>query len=276
MRLLVGLGIVLLLWAGVCAWYYVRQESLIFFPSRLPAEHEFTFSRPFEVHRIDVAPDVSLSALLFHSAYPSESTGRQAVLYLHGNAGDLQSWGSHADLYLDHGYDFLVIDYRGYGLSGGRVSSEAELHADIQAVWDWMAGRYEPGSIVVVGYSLGSAVGARVACANQARHLVLIAPFVSGRDMGRRVAPWLPPALIRYPFRTDQVLESCDVPVTLFHGTNDGTIPPISSTLLLGLLGDRGRLHVLPGIGHSDVAESEVFRHAIGILLTRLLNPEAQ
>jgi len=270
-RLVVGLGIAVVLWVGACAWYYVRQESLIFFPSKLPAAHQFEFSRSFESHSIDVAPDISLSALLFRSELPEQSS-RRVILYLHGNAGDLQSWGSHAELYLDQGYDFFVIDYRGYGLSGGRVSSEAELHADIQSVWNWLEARYDPDSIVVVGYSLGSAVGARVACANQARHLVLIAPFFSGRDIGRRVAPWLPSALIRYPFRTDQVLENCDVPVTLFHGADDRTIPSGASTRLLDLLGERGELVLLPGVGHSDVSGNGDFQRR----MTRLLNPEAR
>jgi pimeloyl-ACP methyl ester carboxylesterase len=268
MRLLLGFGIVVFLWAGVCAWYYLRQESLVFFPSELPAEHQFSFGQPFEAHQVEVASGVHLSALLF----PSDSTpisSRRAVLYLHGNAGDLQSWGSHADLYTDAGYDFFVIDYRGYGLSGGQISSEEQLHADVQAAWDWLAARYNSDSIVVIGYSLGSAVGARVACANNASQLVLIAPFFSGRDIARRVAPWLPSALVRYEFRTDLVLQNCELPVTLFHGEDDRTIPPEASSRLLGLLGDRGQLHVLRGIGHSDVSESPEFRREVHRALAR-------
>lgn len=268
MRLLLGLGIVVLLWAGVCAWYYLRQESLIFFPSELPVEHRFSFSQPFETHEVEVASDVHLSALLFRSD-SSSAPGRRVVLYLHGNAGDLQSWGSHADLYTDAGYDFFVIDYRGYGLSGGRISSEEQLHADVQAVWDWLAARYDSDAIVVIGYSLGSAVGARVACANKARKLVLIAPFFSGLDIARRVAPWLPSALVRYEFRTDLVLQNCELPVTLFHGEGDRTIPPEASMRLFELLGDRGSLHVLSGVGHSDVAESQVFRREVHRALGR-------
>ena len=266
MRLAAWLAAILLLWAGVCAWYYLRQESMAFFPSKLPATHEFEFDRDFEAHRIEVAPGVSLSALLFRSQSP-EPDRRRAVLYLHGNAGDLQSWGTHADLYLDQGYDFLVIDYRGYGLSDGSITSEAELHADVQAAWDWLAAGYAPESITVVGYSLGSTLGARVACANGAARLVLIAPFYSGKDIARRVAPWLPSGLVRYAFRTDEVLAGCDLPVTLFHGTEDRTIPPEASERLLGLLGERGRLHLLPGVGHSDVAESREFRRLMGQVL---------
>lgn len=268
MRLAAWLGAILLLWAGVCAWYYLRQESMVFFPSKLPASHEFEFDRAFEAHRIEVAPGISLSALLFRSVSRTPDP-RPAVLYLHGNAGDLQSWGTHAGLYLDQGYDFFVIDYRGYGLSDGSVGSEAELHADVQAVWDWLAASYAPQSITVVGYSLGSTLGARVACANGARQLVLIAPFYSGKDIARRVAPWLPSALVRYAFRTDKVLAACDLPVTLFHGNDDRTIPPEASERLLELTGDRGSLHLLPGTGHSDVAENAEFQRR----MKQLLNP---
>ena len=268
MRPLAVLGVVVLAWGAVCAWYYSRQESLIFHPSVLPADHRFSFDRPFEEYTIEVESGVGLNALLFRSTESGEvSAGRRAVLYLHGNAGDLQSWGYHADLYLDAGYDFLGLDYRGYGKSDGRVRSEAQLHSDIQKVWDWLNIRYDADSIVVVGYSLGSALGARVACSNGAGQLVLLAPFYSGRDIGRRVAPWLPAALNRYQLRTDLLLEECELPIMLVHGELDATIPPKASRRLFALLGDRGRLVLLPGAGHQDIAEDPEFQSAMRELL---------
>ena len=276
MRLLAVLGVLVLVWGAMCAWYYFRQESVIFHPSVLPTEHRFAFNRPFEEHDIEVAPGVTLNALLFRADRGSEPSGhaadepsseRSAVLYLHGNAGDLQSWGYHADLYVDAGHDFLVVDYRGYGKSDGRISGEAELHADVQKVWDWLAARVDSNRITVVGYSLGSALGARVACVNGARQLVLLASFYSGRDIGRRIAPWLPANLIRYPMRTDLLLRDCDVPVTLVHGERDSTIPPEASVRLFELLGSRGRLVLLPGADHQNIPEDPDFRLAmLGLL----------
>jgi len=264
MRPLVVLGILVLAWGAVCAWYYSRQESAIFYPSVLSAGYNFVFDRPFVEHRIEVEPGVELSALLFPTDREAEESGdRRVVLYLHGNAGDLQSWGNHADLYVDAGYDFLVIDYRGYGKSDGRIRSEAQLHSDIQKVWDWLTERYGASSIVVIGYSLGSALGARVACTNGARQLVLLAPFFSGRNIGRRIAPWLPSALNRYQLRTDLLLQECELPVMLVHGELDTTIPLRASRRLLALLGDHGRLLVLPRSGHQGIAEDPEFRHAM-------------
>lgn len=268
MRPLAVLGILVLAWGAICAWYYSRQETMIFHPSVLPKGHNFVFDRPFTEHEIEVEPGVTLTALLFPAdTVAEEPEDRSAVLYLHGNAGDLQSWGYHADLYAEAGYDFLVLDYRGYGKSDGRISSEAQLHADVQKAWDWLAARYDPGSIVVVGYSLGSALGARVACANGAGKLVLLAPFFSGRDIGRRVAPWLPAALNRYQLRTDLLLQDCDLPVMLVHGERDTTIRPRASRRLLALLGDRGRLVLLPAAEHQSIAEDPLFRVAMRALL---------
>jgi len=266
--MLAVIGALVVVWAAISAWYYFRQESLIFQPTVLPAGHRFAFNRPFEEHDIEVEEGVTLNALLFRANQAQESPiGPGVILYLHGNAGDLQSWGYHADLYVDAGYDFLVVDYRGYGKSGGRYSSEEQLHQDVQRVWEWLAWQYDHRSIVVIGYSLGSALGARVACENGAKQLVLLAPFFSGRDIGRRVAPWLLPALIRYPMRTDSVLTDCTLPVTLFHGERDVTIPPEASTRLLELLGDRGRLVLLPGAGHQDIAEQPEFQTMMRQLL---------
>jgi hypothetical protein len=279
MRVLSIVGAVLAAWALVCAWYYYRQEAVIFQPSRLPADHQFVFDRPFEEHRIEVEPGVELSALLFpatgagHAETADPEPGRHAVLYLHGNAGDLQSWGWHSDLYVEAGHDFAVIDYRGYGKSDGRVESEAQLHADIDRVWEWTTARYAPGDVTLIGYSLGAALAARLACASDPPpgRLVLLAPFYSARDMARRLVPYVPTRLLRYPLRTDRSLSECrgELPVTIFHGEGDRTVPLSQGRFLAELLGDRARLVPLAGAGHQDIADDPLFRREMRTLLDR-------
>ena len=276
-------------WALICAWYFLQQERVIFQPSRLAADHEFEFELAFEEHRIEVEPGVELSALLFPVA--SDSTppprddsarsdraragSRPVVLYLHGNAGDLQGWGWHADLYVEAGYDFVVVDYRGYGKSDGEIDSEEQAHADVREVWEWLTGRYAPGDVTLVGYSLGSALAARLACDLAAEggvavpaRLVLLSPFYSVRDLAKRTVPFVPIAILRYPFRTDLVLEDCPLSVTIFHGVNDGTVPFEQSERLAALLGDRARLVPLPAAGHQDIPEDPVFRREMRALLS--------
>jgi hypothetical protein len=276
-RIFTWIGAAVVAWGIVCAWYYYRQESVIFQPSRLPTGHDFQFDRPFEEHRIEVEPGVELSALLFPATGSERAeaadhpAGRRVVLYLHGNAGHLQDWGWHADLYVEAGYDFLVIDYRGYGKSGGRVESEPQLHADIDRVWEWTTARYAPGDVTLVGYSLGAALAARLACEAEPPpgRLVLLAPFYSVRDMARRLVPYVPIGLLRYPLTTDRALSECrhELPITIFHGEGDRTVPFSQGRRLAELLGDQARLVPLPGAGHQDIAADPLFRREMEALL---------
>lgn len=267
MRLLLFPAAILAVWVLICAWYYFQQESVIFHPSSLPAAHEFEFERPFEEHRIEVAPGVELSALLFPAEAESE---RRAVLYLHGNAGDLQAWGWHAGLYVNAGHDFLVVDYRGYGKSDGSIDGEEQLHADVEKVWSWLTERYEPGQITVVGYSLGAPLASRIACRADSppEHLVLMAPFVSAEDLAKRMVPFVPAFLLRYPLRTNRYLEDCDLSVTIFHGEDDRTIPITQGRRLAELLGERARLVTLPGATHNDIVAHPTFQREMTTLLS--------
>jgi len=270
---------VLVIWTLICAAVYVGQERLIFHPASLPAGHTYDFDRPFEALRIEVEPGVELAALRFPAtgaaagadAARSPAAGRRAVLYLHGNAGHLQDWGWHAGLYVEAGYDFVVVDYRGYGTSDGRIESEPQLHSDVERVWMWMTERYAPGDVTLVGYSLGSALAARLACTREQLpgRLVLLAPFYSARDLARRAMPFVPMFLLRYPLRTDLVLRDCRLPVTIFHGRADRTVPFDQGRRLADLLGERARLVELPEAEHSNIAADPVFRRDMTELLAR-------
>ncbi|HSM07824.1 MAG TPA: alpha/beta fold hydrolase [Gemmatimonadota bacterium] len=283
MRILAWIGAAVVAWGIVCVWYYFRQESIIFQPSRLATSHEFRFDRPFEEHWIEVEPGVELNALLFpasasRATQRPESTdvspaGNPVVLYLHGNAGHLQDWGWHADLYVEARHDFLVIDYRGYGKSGGRIESEAQLHADIDRVWKWTTARYDPADVTLVGYSLGAALAARLACESEPppARLVLLASFYSARDLARRLVPYVPIGLLRYPLRTDLALSECrhDLPIAIFHGEGDRTVPFSQGRRLAELLGSRARLIPLPDATHQDIAADPLFRREMARLLNR-------
>ncbi|MFW6089642.1 MAG: alpha/beta hydrolase [Gemmatimonadota bacterium] len=282
MRILTWIGAAVVAWGIVCAWYYFRQESVIFQPSRLAAGHDFRFDRPFEEHWIEVEAGVELNALLFRATgaprfdssdgSPGPRGDHPVVLYLHGNAGHLQDWGWHADLYVEAGHDFLVVDYRGYGKSRGSVESETQLHADVDRVWKWTAERYDPGEVTLVGYSLGAALAARLACDAEPApaRLVLLAPFYSARDLARRLVPYVPIGLLRYPLRTDLALTECppELPIAIFHGEGDRTVPFSQGRRLAELLGSRARLIPLPRAAHQDIADDPLFRREMARLLS--------
>ena len=82
------------------------------------------------------------------------------VLHLHGNGGNL-AYHLGATAWLpEQGYQVLMLDYRGYGLSQGEPGLPA-VYQDIDAAFDWL--QHEPQTrglpLIVLGQSLGGAMG---------------------------------------------------------------------------------------------------------------------
>ncbi|HEY6854289.1 MAG TPA: alpha/beta hydrolase, partial [Gemmatimonadales bacterium] len=80
----------------------------------------------------------------------------------------------------------LVLDYPGYGGSGGRAT-EAGLYATAEAAYRTLAARpdVDAARLYVYGRSIGSAAAVRLAGRHAAAGLILDSPFTSAWDMSR-------------------------------------------------------------------------------------------
>jgi uncharacterized protein len=231
------------------------QERLLFIPARLPADHRFSFGA--DVHeRIIEVPGARLSAL--HLRLPAP---RGVVFFLHGNAGNLQSWFDDLDFYRRANFDLFMIDYRGYGKSTGRIENEAQLHADVRAAWDAIAPEYAGRKRVLLGRSLGSALAARLALDVKPELTVLVSPYASMGALAAEYYPWVPAAALRYPLATDADVARLRTPLWLLHGDRD-TLIDVSHSEALAQRNAAARLHVVKGAGHNDLQEFDGY-HAV-------------
>jgi uncharacterized protein len=81
------------------------------------------------------------------------------VLHLHGNGGNL-AWHLGGAYWLPaQGYQVLMLDYRGYGLSEGKPSLPA-VYQDIDAAFAWLeqAPEVQGKPLILLGQSLGGAL----------------------------------------------------------------------------------------------------------------------
>lgn len=264
MRLLLTTGAVVVgLYAALLALLWFAQERLIFLPTR--SDPALPIVQDSDVHErfVDV-PGARLSLLELRRPEP---TG--VVFFLHGNAGNLQSWFVDIDFYRRVNYDLVMLDYRGYGKSSGRIESEAQLHADVQAVWQQVAPRYRGRKVVVYGRSLGTGLAATLAAAIEPDLTVLVSPYESLLALAREHYPWVPSAMIRYPMRTDAVIGRIRSPVLLVHGEHDDLIPLHHSRALL-THAPRARLAVVDGAGHNDLQAFQLYRQVVADALAAL------
>ena len=157
------------------------------------------------------------------------------MFFIHGNAGNLETWTTGLDFYRRVGFDLFIFDFRGYGKSTGRMTSEADLHADVRAAYDAIAGEYAGLPIVVYGRSLGSGLAVELARHVRAELVVLVTPYSSMVSIARHVYPWAPSLLLKYPLRTDTIIGQVKAPLMLLHGTRDLLIPIEESLALMAL-----------------------------------------
>jgi alpha-beta hydrolase superfamily lysophospholipase len=260
------LGSVLLLtvaYAAAMLWVYLRQESLLFHPEPLAADHVFDLGADVHEERIAV-PGATLSAL--HLRLPAP---RGVVFFLHGNGGNLASWFVNADFYRQANYDLFMIDYRGYGKSSGRIASEAELRADVRAAWDQVAPRYRGLRRVIYGRSLGSGLAAGLAAQVAPELTMLVSPYSSMQALAKEHFPFVPAALLRYPLRTGDDAARLHGPLLLVHGERDTLVAPHHSADILALA-PLAKLLRIPEAGHADLQDFELYRQALREALTAL------
>jgi uncharacterized protein len=191
------------------------EKSLIFFPERGGVG-----ASPGGDVWLRSAGDVSI-----HGWHITQPDATQTLLYLHGNAGNLESrrgiFAQLAALKLD----ILAIDYRGYGKSGGEPS-EAGLYADALAAHAWLIERTPADRIFVYGESIGGGPACELAAKRPVGGLILQSSFTSIADMAALSFPWLPVRwLVRTKFDTLAKLPGVTAPTLIIHSRRDEIIP---------------------------------------------------
>lgn len=255
LKIIVGLYVVL------CGYLYFYQESMLFFPQKLDANYSFNFKEKYQELFFSTSDGKKLNGLLFKS----ENT-KGLIFYLHGNAGSLRTIGGISKTYTDLNYDLFILDYRGFGKSEGNLKSEKQVFEDNQIVYNQLKKQYNEQDIIILGYSIGSGMAAKLASTNKPKHLILQAPYYSMTDMMQQRFALIPTFLLKYKLKTNVYLKDCKMPTTLFHGTHDKVIYYGSSVKLKATLKTL-KLITLQKQGHNRFTHNRVYINHLRNLL---------
>jgi fermentation-respiration switch protein FrsA (DUF1100 family) len=195
------------------------------------------------------------------------------LLFLHGNAGhrgDRRDW---AFLFEELGWGTMLLDYRGYGGSGGSPT-ERGLYDDAEAASRWLA-EHGHASQVYVGESLGCGVAVELARRRPPRALVLHAGAASLADVGQAAYPWLPVRwILKDRYDAAPRLAEVRCPLLSVHGTADALIPIAMGRALFDAAPGPKEWLAIDGAGHNDLpwTGGEAYRtrvHAFLVEATR-------
>jgi len=234
--------------------FYFFQHLFFFRPEILASQFSYKYPFPFEELNFEMEDGGRINAIYFRVP-----NSRGVIYYLKGNSRSIKGWGKFAKDFVSNGYDFFMMDYRGFGKSRGK-RTQTKLFEDAQYLYKWLHERYPENRIVLYGRSLGSGIAARIASWNHPRMLILDSPYFSFYYNTQRYLFFLPLSwLMRYDLRTDQYLKQVNSPVHIIHGTRDRLIPFNQSEALQKLYPDKIILHPIEDGGHNNLPKFPEF-----------------
>jgi pimeloyl-ACP methyl ester carboxylesterase len=264
-------GALVLAYVGGYVYLYLAQDRLMFQTRPMTAQqaaevqHAFADARSIAIH----APDGTLLHAWYRPA--AEGHGLRKVLVYFG-ASTEQAYWQLAPRPAFAGWDLLLVDYRGYGLSGGKPA-QAALQDDASLWLD----RVEHGGdgiaradrIVVMGTSIGSYLATHVAATRKVDGVVLVVPADSVRSLVQSMLPVYPIRwLLHNPFDSMADAPSVRAPTLFIVAMQDKLVSMQRARRLYDQWGSRERQWLeLPQANHYTASADPEYWRRLGAFL---------
>lgn len=185
---------------------------------------------------------------------PETAPASGLAVLLHGNFETAPCMQPEASFYHGLGMAVLVPEIRGYAGCGGKPGSQEQLAEDIAAWIDNV--RQKPGmahaKTVLHGRSIGGLLAAQAARHCRPDALVLQSSGHSAAELSWRFLA--PPFLLRFPFRTGDVLAQGNWPTLIVHGAQDDIFPVSHAYANAKAAGPRGTLILVKNGTHNTTS----------------------
>ncbi|QCW99838.1 alpha/beta hydrolase [Aggregatimonas sangjinii] len=248
---------------------YFLQDYIMFKPEKLPKDFLFHYdNQEIEEYNVETRDGAVINGLHFKTKNP-----KGIVFYLKGNSKSIKGWGKFAVDFTRHGYDVVMVDYRGFGKSTGRRTQKA-VKRDLQIVYNQIKENVSEKYIILYGRSLGSGFATKLASMNNPRMLILDAPYYSLTKMAKKYIPFMPLSLlVKFPMPTYKWLQYVQCPVHIIHGTDDKLIPYKTSVKLSKIKPKLSRLYTVIGGGHKNLNTFESYHKMLDEIINTKPKP---
>ena len=257
--------LLLLIYVLINILLYFLQDYFMFKPEKLPADFLFQYEhQEIEEYNVETRDVAIINGLRFKAQQP-----KGIVFYLKGNSKSIKGWGKFAVDFTRHGYDVLMVDYRGFGKSTGRRTQKA-IKRDMQVIYNKIKENVDEKYIILYGRSLGSGFAAKLASMNNPRMLILDAPYYSLSKVAKKYIPFMPLSiLLKFPMPTYKWLQYVNCPIHIIHGTDDKLIPYKTSVKLSKIKPTSTTLYTVIGGGHKNLNTFESYHKMLSEIITK-------
>jgi hypothetical protein len=234
---------------------YLVQDALIFYRQPLPEARRAEVAR-----RFPAVLEVFLQAKDGPKLHAWHVRGSgPLVIYFGGNAEET-SWMLE-ETSSAPGVAWLIVSYRGYGLSEGSPGEAAMVSDALQ--WFDHAAKLpgtDPKRIYAFGRSLGSGPAVALAAARPLAGLVLVTPFDSLTALAKRYYWYLPVDwILKHRFDSIALAPQLKTPLLCLIAERDEVIPAVHGERLFEAWGGPKRKVLLPGANHNSTDSAPQF-----------------
>lgn len=205
---------------------------------------------------IPVEADVSIGGR-FHMADLSAAN----ILFFHGNGEIVADYHDLGGLYNRMGINFLAVDYRGYGRSGGQptvAAMMADCHSIFEFTRSWLAENRYCGPLVIMGRSLGSASAIELASAHGSAvaGLIVESGFAYAGPLLQLLG--IDPAALGFDespsFGNVDKIRTVELPTLVIHAEHDHIIALQEGQTLFDACGSADKAFLkIPAANHNDI-----------------------
>lgn len=246
----------LFLYLLVLVLVYVGQRNMMYHPNKKQI-HELSF------YNIEDTEEIFLTTkdkVRLQAWFKKPKDGKDMVIFLHGNAGNLENRIDKLEQLAQMGYGFIIPAWRGFGKSGGTPTKEG-LFMDAEAAIDYVKEQnYNLYNVIMVGESLGTGVATEMAIKYKFKGLFLITPYTSIANRAGEIYPFLPTKyLTKDNFQVEENIDIINQPLLIVHGAKDVVVPFQHSNKIFERAKQPKKIIIYPGVGHNDYDVREVF-----------------
>lgn len=260
-----------MLWAALAV---AGCTSLLFYPTHDYVITPDNIGLPYRNVEFTAADGVRLHGWFL----PATGKAKGTILFVHGNAENISTHIASVAWLPAQGFNVLLFDYRGFGLSEGEPTLDG-LHLDTEAALDatFTQAGVDPTRVALFGQSLGGSVAIAALVRSPHRHdvraLIVEGAFSSYRGIAQEKLSefWMTwPLQVPLSFTIDNrykpvevVAEISPTPVLIIHGAVDRIVDPSHADALYAAARPPKALWLIPGASHIQAFQSAAARRRL-------------
>jgi len=207
---------------------YVGITIVVYFYQRKLLYHPFSAEITGEglIHNFETINFKTSDNFVLKGWFHLKNSNKKTILFLHGNAGNLDNRIDKLNSLGSMDINFLIISWRGYSGNSGNPS-EAGLYKDVLGGIKWLNEKgISNDQIILYGESLGTAIATEVGQNENFAGIILEAPFTSMVDMGQKIYPIFPVKfLLKDKYESKKKIKNIKSPILIMHGEVDKIVP---------------------------------------------------